>query len=76
MPSVQVGHIVDIVTAKNEEGSNKVIVKIAMGIKWDIRDLLRWAQASQFDATIIDCCSTLRTIKEDLDDLPPMVHGY
>ena len=38
--------IVDNVTSKNEEGSDEVIVKAAKGIEGDIKDLLRYAQAS------------------------------
>jgi len=72
--------IVDIVinTAENEEVSNEIIVNIAKGVEWDIRDLLRWLRLPNliYYETIIDCCSTLRTINEDLDDLPPRVHGY
>lgn len=37
--------IVDKVTAKNEAGSNDVIMKAAKSIEQDIRDLLRCAQA-------------------------------
>ena len=36
--------IVDIVTSKNENGSDdtdEVVVKAAKGIEWDIKDLLR-----------------------------------
>ena len=36
--------IVNNVTAKNEEGDDKVIVKTAKGIEQDIKDLLRCAQ--------------------------------
>ena len=45
--------IVDNVTSKNEEGSDEVIVKAAKAIERDIKDLLRYAQAS--NETIIDC---------------------
>ena len=38
--------IIDNVTSKNEEGSDEVIVKAAKGIEWDIKELLRYAQAS------------------------------
>ena len=38
--------IVDNVTSKNEEGSDELIVKAAKGIERDIKDLLRYAQAS------------------------------
>jgi hypothetical protein len=49
--------IVDNVTAKNEEGGDEVIVKIAKGIKRDIKDLLRCAQASNnfyYETILID----------------------
>ena len=38
--------IVDNVTSKNEDGSDEVIVKAAKSIERDIKDLLRYAQAS------------------------------
>ena len=38
--------IVENVTSKNEEGSDEIIVKAAKGIERDIKDLLRYAQAS------------------------------
>ena len=38
--------IVDNVTSKNEKGSDDAIVKAAKGIEQDIKDLLRYAQAS------------------------------
>ena len=38
--------IIDNVTSKNEEGSDEVIVKAAKGIERDIKDLLRYGQAS------------------------------
>jgi hypothetical protein len=38
--------IVDNVTSKNEEGGDEAIVKAAKGIERDIKDLLRYAQAS------------------------------
>ena len=38
--------IVDNVTSKNEEGTDKVIVKAAKGIEQDIKDLLRCVQHS------------------------------
>ena len=38
--------IVDNVTAKNKEGEDEVIVKLAKGFEQDIKDLLRCAQAS------------------------------
>ena len=38
--------IVSNVTSKNEECSDEVIVKAAKGIERDIRDLLRYAQAT------------------------------
>ena len=40
--------IVDNVTSKNEEGSDEAIVKAAKGIEGDIKDLLRYVQASLF----------------------------
>ena len=53
--------IIDIVTSKNENGSDdndEVIVKVANGIERDIEDLLRqYAQAllNLYCGTIIDC---------------------
>ena len=38
--------IVDNVTSKNEEGIDEVIVKAAKSIERDIKDLLRYVQAS------------------------------
>ena len=38
--------IVDNVTFKNEDGSDEAIVKAAKRIEQDIKDLLRYAQAS------------------------------
>ena len=38
--------IVDNVTSKNEDGGDEAIVKAAKGIERDIKDLLRYAQAS------------------------------
>ena len=38
--------IVENVTSKIEEGSDEVMVKAAKGIERDIKDLLRYAQAS------------------------------
>ena len=38
--------IVDNVTSKIEEGGDEVIVKAAKGIERDIKDLLRYVQAS------------------------------
>ena len=38
--------IVDNVTSKNEKGIDEVIVKAAKGIELDIKDLLRYIQAS------------------------------
>ena len=40
--------IVNNVTSKIEEDSDKVIVKAAKGMEQDIKDLLRYAQASEF----------------------------
>ena len=38
--------IVDNVTSKNEEGTDEVIVKAAKSIERDIKDLLKYVQAS------------------------------
>ena len=38
--------IVNNVTSKNEEGSDEMIVKAAKGIERNIKDLLRYGQAS------------------------------
>ena len=38
--------IIDNVTSKNEEGGDEIIVKAAKGIERDIKDLLRYGQAS------------------------------
>ena len=38
--------IVDNVTSKIEEGGDEVIVKAVKGIERDIKDLLRYVQAS------------------------------
>jgi hypothetical protein len=40
--------IVDNVTARNEEGGDEVIVKIAKGIEWDIKNLLRCSGFQSF----------------------------
>ena len=67
--------IVNNVTAKNEEGDDKVIVKTAKGIEQDIKDLLRCAQPSNYfyyETTPTDCwlCrSALRTIHGELADI-------
>ena len=50
--------IVDNVTAKNGEGGDEAIVKIAKGIERDIKDLLRCVQVSNnfyYEATSINC---------------------
>ena len=40
-----VRHLMDNVTAKNEDGSDEVIVEAAKGIQRDIKELLRCDQA-------------------------------